>query len=111
MIDIDTNKCLSLKTKKEKIQCIRKKINGTDFCGYHKNSKENIYDYIKSIAKPVAQNIESYSYNELKNTPLNEVSVNRLLNTLKNKYKLINNKCETFNKEQIVKIKKIKFNV
>lgn len=104
MIDIDTNKCLALKTKKEKVQCIRKKINGTDFCGYHKNSKDNIYDYIKSIAKPVAQNTESYSYNELKNIPLNEVSVNRLLNTLKNKYKLINNKCETFNKEQIVKI-------
>ena len=49
-IKIDHTKCISIKNRKTFIQCTRKRINGTEFCGLHLRAKRIIrFDKIKNI--------------------------------------------------------------
>ena len=49
-IKIDHTKCISIKNRKTFIQCTRKRIKGTEFCGLHLRAKRIIrFDKIKNI--------------------------------------------------------------
>jgi len=98
MIKIDSSRCLAMKSKKEKIQCPRKKVGTTDFCGYHKNS---ITDTNNSNAKRCET---PYTYDELKLLDFADISMNRLLLMMKEKHKIMLSKTETITKEQLYKL-------